>query len=287
MKKRKAAASSQKKATKKKGGIPTPLPDRTLIEGVLAGMFGRGGGKKLDEAQDLMYTAWDTPNPKRRIDLARQALKISLDCADAYTLLARESAASLADAIDLNRKGVEAGERALGKRAFKEYAGHFWGMLETRPYMRARHGLAECLWEAGQRDEAVDHYRDMLRLNPNDNQGIRYILAAWLLDLGRDDELAALLNQYEDDGAAAWAYTQALAAFRNGGDSEDARQLLAEARQANRHVPAYLLGKKKLPKKLPDYIGMGDENEAVAYAADAVGGWNKTAGALDWLSRLM
>jgi len=29
-------------------------------------------------------------------------------------------------------KGVEAGERALGKEAFERDRGHFWGVLETR-----------------------------------------------------------------------------------------------------------------------------------------------------------
>ena len=39
---------------------------------------------------------------------------------------------------DYYAKGVEAGELALGPKGFKQYAGHFWGFLETRPYMRAR-----------------------------------------------------------------------------------------------------------------------------------------------------
>lgn len=31
--------------------------------------------------------------------------------------------------------------------------------------MRARAGLAQSLWEAGQREDAVGHYWDLLRLN--------------------------------------------------------------------------------------------------------------------------
>jgi len=135
----------------------------------------------LEQAQDLMYQAWDSSG-KRRIELARRALKISEDCADAYVLLAEKAASSLAEAKHLYQQGVEAGERALGEKAFKEDAGHFWGILETRPYMRARAGLAQCLWMLGERDQAIAHFTDMLRLNPNDNQGIRYILATCLLE---------------------------------------------------------------------------------------------------------
>ena len=46
-------------------------------------------------------------------------------------------------------KGVEAGEQALGPEGFEEYAGRFWGFLETRPYMRARAGLAAALLKLG------------------------------------------------------------------------------------------------------------------------------------------
>jgi hypothetical protein len=79
--------------------------------------------------------------------LAQKALELSPLCADAYVLLAQETARNLDEAIDLYRQGVEAGKKALGKSAFRDDVGHFWGLLETRPYMRARHGLAQALWD--------------------------------------------------------------------------------------------------------------------------------------------
>ena len=83
--------------------------------------------------------------------------------------------------------------------------------------MRAKLGLAECLWATGRRDEAVAHLQEMLRLNPNDNQGVRYTLASWLLLTDRDDDLERLLGQYPDEDSATWAYTRVLLAFRRGG----------------------------------------------------------------------
>jgi len=55
---------------------------------------------------------------------------------------------------------------------------------------------------------------------------------------------------------------------------------------ANPFVPEYLFGRRKMPKHLPDYIGFGDENEAVAYAADAIEGWRKSEGAPAWLAEM-
>ena len=178
---------------------------------------------------------------------------------------------------------MAAGERALGPEAFQRDVGHFWGILETRPYMRARLGLAHALWTAGRRDEAVQHLQDMLRLNPGDNQGVRYTLAGFLLFLDRDDDLARLLQQYPDEGSAAWAYTKALLAFRQHGDTPEARQLLKEARKTNKHVPAYLLGEKFPPTEQPGYYSPGDESEALNYVGSFLAGWKSTPGAVAWL----
>ncbi|HEV2642619.1 MAG TPA: hypothetical protein VGT98_07930, partial [Candidatus Elarobacter sp.] len=65
---------------------------------------------------------------------------ISSDCADAYVLLAEETARTAGAARKLYEQGVAAGERALGPNYFRNEVGSFWGLLETRPYMRATPG---------------------------------------------------------------------------------------------------------------------------------------------------
>lgn len=214
--------------------------------------------------------------------LAKKALKIDPDCADALVLLA-ENAATLSEAFELYGQGVRAAERSLGKDFLKEYAGYFWGTVETRPYMRARAGLADCLWRLGRREEAVEHYQQMLELNPGDNQGIRYRLVNHLLELDRMGDADALLHRYPDDGAAEWFYTSALLEFRRFGDSAESRRLLSRARRANRHVPAYLLGERQLPQFLPEYIQPGQADEAVSYVAAALPVWRAIPGAITWL----
>jgi len=239
----------------------------------------------LQKAQDLMYDAWDAADSREAVRLARKALQISPDCADAYVLLAEETARSPREALELYEKGVAAGERALGEQAFKEDVGHFWGIIETRPYMWARVGLAQALWEIGKRQDAVNHAWDMLRLNPNDNQGVRYLLLSWLLEIGDDSEVKKLLDSYPDDAAASWLYGRALHAVRTEGDTARAKTLRARAEQENPYVAAYLLGRKRLPRQLPDLIGFGDESEAIACAAEQMAAWRSSPGALAWLEK--
>ena len=93
------------------------LPDRRAMEGVMRGLLGGLVGPReetpLSKAQDLMYQAFGSHDPKERVKLAKQALELSPDCADAYVLLA-EHTKSRKEALDLFEKGVAAGERALG-----------------------------------------------------------------------------------------------------------------------------------------------------------------------------
>jgi tetratricopeptide (TPR) repeat protein len=253
-----------------------------MMQQIVAGLQGHGHqDTPLGQAQALMYRAFEERDERHRVRLAQEAMVICPDCADAYVLLA-ENAPSRKEARRLYEQGVAAGERALGAEAFERDAGHFWGILPTRPYMRARLGLAHALWTAGRRDEAVQHLQDMLRLNPNDNQGVRYTLAGFLLFLDRDDDLARLLDQY-DEASAGWSYTKALLAFRQHGDTPEARRLLKEAKQINKHVPAYLLGEKFPPTKPPDYYSPGADSEALNYIGGFLAGWKFTPSAIAWL----
>ena len=266
----------------------SPTSERARIESLMHQAVGRSSpGERPNDpartrAEALLHKAYEADDPAEVSELARQALDVWPGCADAYVLLA-EVARGPKESLDLYTRGVEAGARDLGEATFREAEGHFWMLTETRPYMRARFGLAQMLWVLGRRDEAVEHYRQMLRLNPNDNQGVRYTLAACLLELGRDEELAELLGRYEEDASTGWAYSAALLAFRRGGDTPSARALLKTARRANPFVPDLLTGRERLPSRMPETVGLGDHNEAVDYVAGFLRGWRATPGALAWL----
>ena len=236
----------------------------------------------VERAQDLAYRAFEARG-RRCIQLARQALELSRDCADAWVILA-EHAQDPERAMGLYDEGVSAGERALGAEIFRQEAGHFWGRVETRPYMRARCGLAEALEALGRRDEALDHYRDLLRLNPNDNQGVRDLMLPLLVVAGQDDEALALLERYADDPSAVWRYGRALVTYRREGESAAAAARLRDALRANRRVAKYLHGADPLPAQDPETYAFGSEEEAVIAGHRLVEAWQATPGAAEWLS---
>lgn len=235
----------------------------------------------LEQAQELVYDA-EEARGRQRILLAKRAIARSPDCADAYRLLG-ESAATAEEAIEWFQKGVDAGRRAVGVE-FDSLDGELWGRLETRPYMRARLALAQSLLELGRAPEAIAHLEELLRLNPGDNQGVRYILLPILLDEMRHEDTRELLDEYADDASATWLYGRALWLFCRSGDSAAARAALREAQRANAHVARFILEPDAMPWVPSPYVTLGGEDEGADTAAALLKAFEGTNGALVWLA---
>lgn len=250
---------------------------------------GRGGAPskadKLHLAQKKVYDAWEASGETRK-KLANEALAISEDCADAYLILAEELR-DRQERINLFRKAIAAGRRALGSNWETKYKGMCWGTLETRTVMRAMARLAMDLQREDELTEALGFYRKLMELNPNDNQGIRYLLANCLYEARCDSELEKLLSEYSDDCSAALLYTKALHLFLKTGASKRATKALNEAFQENVHVPIFLSDIVEMPDEPPESIGFGDDREAVAYVMDHGYLWHDTEGAVDWMAETL
>ncbi|MBL8830555.1 MAG: hypothetical protein JNM18_26515, partial [Planctomycetaceae bacterium] len=259
------------------------------IRGALQQLMAKQLGSAMDigpantpaaQAQDLVYQAREARTVAQQMKLIKRALQLDPDCVDALVLLG-DQAPSPQAAIDQYRVAIAAGERVLANN-FADMVGDMWMFLEARGYLRARQSLADALTVTGHLAEAVEEYREILRLNKNDNQGVRERLLALYFELGRNDDALRLLRTYPED-SAAFSYGEVLLSFRIHGDSPETDRLLKAARKVNKHVPAYLLHDKPLPSRIPETYGFGDVNEAVIYAATYLPAWKSSPGAITWL----
>jgi tetratricopeptide (TPR) repeat protein len=182
----------------------------------------------------------------------------------------------------LSEKAMKIGEKELGKAFFVENKGHFWGLFETRPYMRAKAQYADALYQLGKVTEAIQQYEEILVLNPNDNLGARHMVFTLYLDKGEFSKAEKLLKNYEEETAHG-LYNQLLLEILKNGFSAKAAKLLKQAKKQNPFVISFLLGKKRLPKHMPEYHGWGDENEAVIYIEEHLHLWKKVEGLQEWL----
>lgn len=236
----------------------------------------------LSDAQDLAFEAWEKSRPGQKIALAKKALEISPYCVDAYNILAEEAETD-EEALRLYKRGEEVGRAYFGKEFFKENMGIFWGILETRPYMRAKHGIARSYAALGDRKNAIKHYLEMLELCENDNMGVRDIVFPLLIEEGGLEKAEALSDKYENDSDAFWLYGRVLLEYAKNGE-EGALKYLPKALEANKEAAKYLAQKKKMPARLPWAYSLGSKEEAIHVAHCQLDAWKATGNASEWLA---
>lgn len=245
------------------------------------------GAKRIlsnkEKAQELLYDAYESTGNKR-IELAKKALKLYPNSPDAYNILA-ELELNVVKEEKLLLKAIEVGEKELGKKFIEENKGYLWGIVSTRPYMRAKYNYAVFLHETDRLAEAIRQYEELLQLDLNDNQGVRYELFIAYVESGLFKKAEALLKKYNETTTANGAYNLVLIELLQNGVTNKAKQLLKKAKQQNPYVPDYLLGKKDIPMYLPSHYQLGSESEAIIYADNHWTLWAGNPKLLDFLKK--
>jgi tetratricopeptide (TPR) repeat protein len=258
-------------------------PDAGSILRLMERMMGGAAKGKGHEAQDLVYDAWEAADADETFELLTRAVKLDPTNVDAWLGVMVFESLEGEEQIEFLRRLVAMGEKNLGKKAFTTDKGHFWGILETRPYMRARSQLALCLMEAGRLEESIAEHEAMLELNPNDNQGVRYGLLSLYLALKRLDAVDRLFQEYDEREIStvfAWGYV--LERFLTG-DAAGAADALERARKQNPRAQAYFLGHRRPPKQVPGSYSPGSKEEAVIAWDLLKHAWKRHPEAQSWL----
>ncbi|MEM5016228.1 SEC-C metal-binding domain-containing protein [Metabacillus indicus] len=244
----------------------------------------KGDAKKYSDAdraraQELIYEAMES-TPQQRVKLAKQAMEIYPFHPDAYNMLG-EAESDPGKQLELYKRGMEAGEADLGKEIFKQDKGMFWGLIETRPYMRSKFNYAILEAAMGNLAEAIKQCEELLELNEMDSQGVRYTLFVMYMDAGEHKKAKALLKQFDETDFAAGAYNMLLVEFALKGMTPEVEKLAQKAKNVNPVIYDVLAGKRKLPKEPEEF---GQEYEAVEYFMEYGFVWSNHPELVEWMS---
>ena len=79
----------------------------------------------------------------------------------------------------------------------KEFSGTIpWSRLENRPFLRAADCVAQCHSLLGERSKAIEIMQQQLAWNPNDNQGVRWLIGSVFLRMERLSEAEAVFQEH-------------------------------------------------------------------------------------------
>ncbi|MCL5010640.1 MAG: hypothetical protein M1127_00275 [Patescibacteria group bacterium] len=125
------------------------------------------------EAMDILGS--DRKGTKKALELLLEALNLDPDFVQTY--IGFVYVYEVLDKDEEVREYVRQAFEKTQKKFSKWPKSMSWGDLDNRAYMRAIQFMAEDLEDTGDKDGAVELYRLLLKMNPNDNQGVRYVLA--------------------------------------------------------------------------------------------------------------
>ena len=228
---------------------------------------------KKEQSDDLLFEAYDEPVKTKAIKLAKRALEINPNNIDAENFITKYETNAI--------KRLKKYEETLNKeknnlekeKLFnKENIGIFWGLIETRPYMRTKHCYMLTLMELGRYTEAIKQGEELLKLCESDNLGIRYLIIGLYTVLEKFDKAEELYNKYLDD-SAFMLFPLSIMHYKKG-DYRKCKKVLKSIQESNEYLLNYLTGRKKFTKAKVEDIEIngtyswGSEAEAYLVVKD-------------------
>lgn len=246
-----------------------------------------------EEVEEQIFSGWDAldQNNLEEADAHFQsALNDDPWRVDAYNGRAAvaEYRGDLEAAEAFYQEGYERGRDMLASESPDAY--WWWSDLDTRPYMRARAGLASIYWNRQKYRDAIDEYEALLHLNPNDNQGVRYLIGP-LYQLAGDLEGALehyrmYAEEYPDDwGDPHHTFSWGLA-LQQSGRPRSALKKWYEGFYQNIYIAPLLIDALLPPENMRHFSNLEYPSYARSYLDTFQPLWAEAADAKRLLKRL-
>lgn len=224
---------------------------------------------------------------------ARQALAISQDSLAAWLMLGIH-AEDDAKAMERFEQGIQRGRERFKKEieSIHDDIG-LWGHIAARDLIRLMIEKAKLQENEKNAEEAIATYREILRLNPRDNQGVRGDLLLLLMVFRRIAEGRELVEAYPNDADTAMAWGRAFISIVEamdgsgyeppeedpserfdspqeflktlGPEFDKARKDVEQAARVNPFVPLFYTEAGLLELETDDMAAFGGPYEAISY----------------------
>ncbi|MCP3951410.1 MAG: SEC-C domain-containing protein [Desulfobacterales bacterium] len=162
-----------------------------------------------------------------------------------------------------------------------------WGFMDNRPFLRLLINHIYALWRRGEFEQTIPMMERQIRLNPQDNQGVRGLLINAYLKLGNDLGALKLAQIYIDDISPEIALGRILALFRLD-QHQEAAIAWRSAQEHFKHAKRYLSSARINPPEIDDSPNAvwGSEEEMWMYRQDMHEAWLHTQGIIEWLKKI-
>lgn len=246
--------------------------------------------KKGKDAWDFMEMAYEADTERDALNYAKKALQLDKNCLDAEVMIAELTIENSEELKTKYEKMIEKAEKELKVDGHfnEENKGHFWLILETRPYMRLRYSYVRLLLDLGKYRRAIRECEDLLQLCEGDNMGVRFLLISMYAFY--EDELNAIrLHKRYEEEASSQMLLPIIALYYKLDNYKKAEYYLEKLKTVNDEVEDVFCGEEDIDDELDNVIesGMyryGSKEEIMVAMTDAAFLYTTTPGFYLWMS---
>lgn len=208
-------------------------------------------------SDDYMELAEQAGSAEESLRFARKALKMDPDNLDAETYVASLGARDYFDRARKLEKAIKHGNQVMETQGYfdEEYIGEFWGVHQTRPYMRLRRTYVDALIDVCMFDAATAECEELLQLSEGDNIGVRYTLMHLYALRGDEEKALTLIDKYDEDTAMMLMPLSLLYYKRN--DLTSALKYLKQIQKHNPDLKKFLKTASELGNPIPEDFDPG------------------------------
>lgn len=163
-----------------------------------------------------------------------------------------------------------------------------WSWMENRPLLRILMNQLHACWRRGESRQATSLAQQLLRLNPNDNQGIRSLLMNAYLEQSEYQQAVDLAQIYDDSFFPEISLGKVLALYQLG-QLEAAEAAWLRTKSALKHAKRYLTASSLNPPKFNEEgygITIGSKEQMWVYRQEMREIWLRARGIMKWLKSL-
>ena len=210
---------------------------------------------EYDKVYEYLEAAENASSDKEALKFAKKAFDIDPENWDAACMVADLSTKTPEKFLEKLETLIEQADAVMERDGWfsEENIGEFWGLYETRPYMRLRATYFDTLVKCGMLKKAIIQAEDILRLCENDNLGVRYRLMHMYAHFEDEEKALSLMKRY--DGESTMFLLPLSILYYKLGNFKKATQYLKTLNQENKDTCKFFETLiKKGPEDLLDKI---------------------------------
>ncbi len=223
-----------------------------------------------DKVYDLFEKACDERSMPKIQKTLKKVLELAPDHIDARMMLAEFEEDEIKK-LELFREAIELEKQYLTKEGYFEdqYMGSFYGVFETRPYLRGLYAVAQFYRLTNKITKAIQICEEIIELNENDNLGARYLLINSYVMLEQFDQVQILFDQYEEN--SIFMLLPLAISYYKQDEYDSAREIIKQIHESNPNFYKVFNEDDDLDEdemSIPGYYSRGSLAEVAAYMED-------------------